>query len=314
MSIAPDQCLPPSGRQFEIRHGDQHVVVTEVGATLRHYSLAGNGVIDGFGVDEMASGGRGQVLAPWPNRLGNGRYTFEGQAERVPLNEPERTNAIHGLVRWLRWTPVAQTTDAVRLRCVLEPQPAYQWRLALEIEFRLSDTGLRVETTASNLAGTRAPFGIGFHPYLTVGTATIDEAVLSVPGRRRLLADEDGLPIGESPVAGTADDFIRPRRIGETVLDTAFTDLIGDDRGRAHAVLADPAAGRHVTLWTDAAYRYLMVFTGDTLEPPEHRRRAVAVEPMTCPPDALRSGRDLIALEPGGQWRGAWGLDPFQRH
>jgi len=287
------------------------VVVTEVGATLRHYALAGDEVIDGFGVDEMASGGRGQVLAPWPNRLGDGRYTFEGQAERVPLNEPERTNAIHGLVRWLQWTLVGQTTDTVRLRCVLEPQPAYQWRLALEIEFRLSGTGLRVATTATNLAATRAPFGIGFHPYLTVGTATIDEAVLSVPGRRRLLADEQGLPIGELQVAGTADDFTQPRRIGEAVLDAAFTDLVADDRARAHAVLTDPATGRRVTLWTDAGFRYLMVFTGDTLDPPERRRRAVAVEPMTCPPDALRSGRDLIALEPGGEWRGAWGLDPF---
>ena len=105
----PDQYLPPSGRQFEIRHGDQHAVVTEVGATLRHYAVGGKPVIDGFDVDDMASGGRGQVLAPWPNRLGNGRYTFEGQAERVPLNEPERANAIHGLVRWLQWTPVAQS-------------------------------------------------------------------------------------------------------------------------------------------------------------------------------------------------------------
>ena len=106
-----------------------------------------------------------------------------------------------------RGLPVVHAPDTVRLRCVLEPQPAYRWRLALEVEYRLSDTGLTVEATATNLAGTRAPFGIGFHPYLTVGTATIDDAVLSLPARRCLLADERGLPVGEVAVAGTADDF-----------------------------------------------------------------------------------------------------------
>ena len=312
MPVATGPYLPPSGEQFELRHGSQHAVVTGVGATLRHYTVAGDALIDGFALDEMASGGRGQVLAPWPNRLGNGRYTFDGVAQRVPLNEPARTNAIHGLVRWLRWTSLIQTADMVRLGCVLEPQPAYQWRLALEIEYRLTATGLSVETIARNLAPTRAPFGLGFHPYLTVGTTTIDDAVLSVPGRRRLLADDEGLPVGDAVVEGTAYDFTRPRRIGATILDTAFTDLTVDDDGRTRVVLTDVAGRRRTTLWMDADFRYLMVFTGDTLEPPDHRRRAVAVEPMTCPPDALRTGRDLIAIMPGGEWRATWGLDGFR--
>jgi aldose 1-epimerase len=309
--VTNDLHLPPSGRQFELRHGAQLAVVTEVGATLRHYAVGADRLLDGFAEDEMASGGRGQVLAPWPNRIGNGRYTFEGQAERVPLNEPARSNAIHGLVRWLPWTCTMQSAEAVRMRCVLQPQPAYQWRVALEIEYRLGEQGLAVETTATNLAATRAPFGLGFHPYLTVGTAIVDDAVLAVPGRSRLLADDRGLPIGEEHVAGTDYDFTRPRPIGDAVLDTAFTDLAVDDDGRARVVLSDAGGGRHATVWLDADFRYLMVFTGDTLEPPEHRRRAVALEPMTCPPDALRSGRDLIALDPSGQWRGTWGIDPF---
>ena len=61
------------------------------------------------------------------------------------------------------------------------------------------------------------------------------------------------------------------------------------------------------TLWLDESYRYVMAFTGDTLDP-ERRRRAIALEPMTCPPDALRSGTDLIRLAPGTTWTGRWGL------
>jgi aldose 1-epimerase len=308
VSTESGEPLPPSGRQHELAHGDQRAVVTEVGATLRAYSVGGAAVVDGFGVDEMASGGHGQVLAPWPNRLGDGRYTFEGRAGRAPLDEPERSNAIHGLVRWLGWSPVEQSTEAVRLRAVLEPQPAYPWRLALEIEYRLGDTGLTVTTTATNVSTARAPFGIGFHPYLTVGTTRIDDAVLLVPGRRRLLADDRGLPVGEDAVAGTEYDFTTSRPVGDVVLDTAYADLGRDAEGRAAAVLTDPDGGRRAALWMDRDFRYLMVFTGDTLGP-DSRRRSVALEPMTCPPDALRSGRDLIVLDPAGQWRGAWGID-----
>ena len=136
--------------------------------------------------------------------------------------------------------------------------------------------------------------------------------MLSLPTRRRLLSDDRGLPVGEEDLAGTADDFWAPRPIGGTVLDTAFTDLVLDADGHARTILEDPASGRRLTLWTDGEFRYLMVFTGDTLQPPTRRRRSVAVEPMTCPPDALRSGRDLVALEPGGQWRGTWGINPFE--
>ncbi|MET0324151.1 MAG: aldose 1-epimerase family protein [Ilumatobacteraceae bacterium] len=302
--------LPMSGRQFEIGHGAQRVTVTEVGATLRAYTVGDEPIIDGFDVDDMASGGHGQILAPWPNRLGNGRYSFEGQTERVPLNEPARANAIHGLVRWLTWHPLSVSTDAVTLRCVLQPQPAYQWRVEVDVEYRLGPTGLSVSTSVTNRSRSRAPFGIGFHPYLTVGTETVETNHLHVPGHRRLLTDDQGLPVGQAPVADTVYDFTDPRPIAGAVLDTAYTQLSRNSDGWAATILSDPRAARSVTLWVDAAYQYLMVFTGDTLDPPERRRRSVAIEPMTCPPDALRSGVDLIALDPGARWQGDWRLEP----
>ncbi|MET0143330.1 MAG: aldose 1-epimerase family protein [Leifsonia flava] len=304
------ELLPLSGRQFEISHGAQHATVTEVGATLRVYHVADEPIIDGFGVDDMASGGHGQVLAPWPNRLGNGRYSFEGQAERVALNEPARANAIHGLVRWLTWHPRSHSADAVTLRCVLQPQPAYQWRVEVDVEYRLGPGGLRVSASATNRSRTRAPFGIGFHPYLTVGTDTVDGTHLQVPASRRLLTDDQGLPVGDTPVADTIYDFTHPRPITDVVLDTAYTELTRDRDGRAAVVLSNPDDARTVTLWVDALYRYLMVFTGDTLDPPERRRSSIAIEPMTCPPDALRSGVDLISLDPGARWEGTWGVTP----
>jgi aldose 1-epimerase len=300
--------LPPSGVQYEISRGRHRVAVTEVGATLRSYTVDGADVIDGFAVGERSPSGRGQVLAPWPNRLGDGRYTFDGQPARAALNEPERSNAIHGLMRWLPWHPVERADDAVELGCVLQPQPGYPWRLELRLRYRLADAGLTVTAEAHNLAGRTTPFGIGFHPYLTVGTPTVDTTTLRLPAHRRLVADSRGLPTGEVAVDGTDFDFTAGRPVASMVLDTGYTDLDRGDDGRARVVLGRPDGDVGLTLWVDETFDYLMVFTGDTVEPAGRRRRSVAVEPMTCPPNAFASGNGIIRLEPGAAWTGSWGI------
>ena len=130
--------------------------------------MHGQPVIDGFEVGDRASDGRGQVLAPWPNRLTGGRYTFGGQRCQAPLNEPDRGNAIHGLVRWLDWTEITHTAKEVVLGCVLRPQPGYEWQLSVQVGYRVTGDGLTVSSRVVNTGGDAAPFGLGFHPYLTL--------------------------------------------------------------------------------------------------------------------------------------------------
>jgi aldose 1-epimerase len=300
----------PTGVQWDIAHGGERAVVTEVGATLRAYVLDGRPIVAGFGVDEWASGGRGQVLAPWPNRLGDGRYRFGGIDAQAPLNEPERHNAIHGLVRWRPWELEVKAQNLVAVRCHLFPTPGYPFNLELRVEYRLGRDGLGVTTTATNVGRDTLPFGIGFHPYLQPATGLVDGAVLRLPAHERLVLDDRGLPTGEvRSVAGTDDDFTGGRPIGAVQLDAAYTGLTrGRDR-LAWAELADPAGSTATRLWVDEGFSYLMCYTGDTLDEP-HRRKAVAIEPMTCPPDAFRSGRGLIVLEPGQYWEGSWGIAP----
>ncbi|HMD44989.1 MAG TPA: aldose 1-epimerase family protein [Acidimicrobiales bacterium] len=301
----------PTGEQWVIGHGLQTAVVTEMGATLRAYSVGGDDVIDGFGPDDWSHSGRGQVLAPWPNRLGDGRYEFAGVRAQAPLNEPETGTAIHGLVRWLPWRLEAQSQNRVALVCPLRPTPGYPFSLDLSLEYRLGRSGLVVTAAASNPGDQTAPLGLGFHPYLCVGGGAVDTAVLSLPATQRLVLDERGLPTGEvRPVAGTEYDFTTPRAVGPTRLDTAFTSLERDGDGRAWARLDQPANGRGVDLWVDDRFSYLMCFTGDSLDDVALRRRSIAVEPMTCPPDALRSGKEVIVLGPGQEWSGSWGLGP----
>lgn len=294
----------PSGAQFRISSGDHEATVVEVGGGLRTYTVSGVPVLDGYGEDERCSGGRGQHLLPWPNRLRDGRYCFGGADRQLALTEPERHNAIHGLTRWMNWTTAVHDADRVVMGLVLHPQPGYPFTLGLSVDHRLSPEGLQVATTATNLGGEPCPYGAGAHPYLTVGADLVDDAVLRAPGTTCLQADHRGIPVGSVPVAGTAYDFRHPRRLGEIVLDTAYTDLEGDE-----VRLSSPADGRGARLWMDGSYRWLMVFTGDTLVP-DRRRRGLAVEPMTCAPNAFVTGDGLRVLEPEESWTTTWGLSP----
>ena len=237
MSITSAGDIPPSGAQYQIGYGHHRVVVTEVGAALRGFATSGIDVIDGFDESVRCTDGRGQVLAPWPNRLGDGRYEFDGVVANAALDEPERHNAIHGLVRWLPWTLLGQAQNVVTLGLVLHPQPGYPWRISLTVEYRLGRDGLTVTTEVRNNSRVAAPFGLGFHPYITVGTDTIDTTRLRVPALHRLVTDARGLPTGTADVAGTEFDFTTARPIGSTKLDTGFSRVVTgsgryDARGR----------------------------------------------------------------------------------
>ena len=294
----------PSGRQAELVAGRYAATVTEVGATLRTLTHGGTPLILGFGEDEMASGGRGQVLLPWPNRIEDGRYDFGGATHQLPLSEPARHNASHGLVRWLSWRLRRTGQATVSADVVLHAQPGYPFTLGLVVSYGLGDDGLRVRTRATNLGATPAPYGHGMHPYLVAASGDVDGWQLTLPAGQVCDVDQRGLPGPPRLVEGSAEDFRRPRRIAATRLDHPFTDLRRDDAGRATVVVRGP--GPAVELWMDRSYRWVQVFTADTLA--GHRRAGLAVEPMTCPPNAFRSGTDLIRLEPGSSHEAAWGI------
>jgi aldose 1-epimerase len=294
--------MKPSGEQVELASGDQRAVVVGVGAGLRTYSVGGRSILDGYSAEDVCPSGRGQLLVPWPNRIEDGRYEFEGRSLQLPLNEPERRNAIHGLVRWAHWSVVEREENRVAFEHVLYPQPGYPFALELRTEYSLSEDGLAVRIDATNVGSGPAPFGAGWHPYLAVASDVVDDVELSVPARTVLLANERGLPLGKAAAADQGLDFREARPIGSAKLDHCFTDLERGGDGRAAARVGT------TTLWVDESFPYLMVFTGDGL--PDVERRSVAVEPMTCAPNAFRSGDGLFRLEPGETHTGCWGIQP----
>ena len=267
-------------------------------------------MILGSGADELPPDGAGQLLVPWPNRIDGGRYSFGGTEFQLGLTEPALGNAIHGLTRWTAWTLVSHDAGSVQLRSTPHGYQGYPFGLEIEAGHRLHpDSGLHVDITARNRGSRAAPFGTGSHPYLTLRTASVDDYELSLSAASWLPVDDRGIPSGPPvTVEGTPYDFRRPCPIGSTRLDHALTGLDRDGDGRAWAHLtADAGAGSRVSLWAGAGYRWLQVFTGDPLGP-DRRRKALAVEPMTCPPNAFVTGDDLLVLEPGEAVTHSWGI------
>jgi aldose 1-epimerase len=304
------------GEEYEISAGPLRASVREVGAALRTLRHGDDPLVDGFDADGRPGGGHGQQLVPWPNRIADGRYTFAGEQRQLDLSEPAKHNAIHGLARWRNWLLAERGPDRLLLTHRLHHHPGYPHVLDLAVEYTLDEgTGLTVRTTATNVGATTAPYGCGAHPYLTAGTPRIDDCELHVPAGTWLPTDERGIPRGAEPVAGSDYDFRHPRRIGALRIDYAYGDLERDGNGQVHVTLRAPG-GRAVTLWLDEAFRWVEIFTGDTLPEPdaEHpngrRRTGLGVEPMTCPPNGFATGEGVLRLAPGASATATWGIGP----
>ena len=287
----------PTGQQFEIAGHGYRAIVTESGATLRLLEHHTRRLVDGFDADQMPSGGRGQLLMPWPNRIRDGAYAFQGTRHQLGLSEAARQNASHGLVRWVAWTPEEHTATSVSLVYRLMAQSGYPWTLDLHVLYDLSAEGLTVTQTATNMSGLPAPYACGAHPYLRAADSpTIEDWELTVPAARRLLVDQRKLPVGSETLAGTGHDYASGLPLHGMALDDCFGDLRHEE-GRVQVTLRDPGTERATVLWGDRSIRWLQVYTGDD---GPHPRRSVAVEPMTSPPDAFSSGEDLVVLAPAG--------------
>ena len=295
-----------NGVQYEIAAGPYRAVVTEAGAGLRELTFRGRPLVLAHGADEPVPVALGRLLVPWPNRIDRGRYAYGGRIHQLDLSEPANDCAIHGLVRHVAWTEAEHTPDTVRLRHRLMGQPGYPYRLDLEAAYALdAEQGLTVTLTARNTGSRTAPYANGAHPYLTVDEP-IDDCTVTVTADRWQPVDERLIPSGPpEDVTGTPYDLREGRRLGDQVIDNAFTALRRDADGRAWIRLT--GGGRTSALWVDETYPWLEVYTADHA-PGDRRRRGLGAEPMTCPPNGFATGIDVIDLEPGAHTASSWGI------
>jgi len=297
---------PRSGRQLRIVGHGYEAMVASVGASLRTLTFEGRDLVVPFAADEVRPGYRGATLAPWPNRIVDGRYRFDGVEHQLPLTEPARGQALHGLLVWSEFSDRLVLDDRVVLAAVIEPQAGYPFRIEVEVEYLLDAEGLHQTITAHNIGADAAPWGTGPHPYLVAGPGRVDAWTLRLPASAVLTVTPDRLsPIGVEPVAQHPQwDFRAARRIDDVFIDHAFTDLARAD-GIAEVRLTTDA-GSGVAMSWDERCPWVQVHTADNPGLDGIHRIGLAVEPMTCPPDAFTSGVDLVVLEPGAVHAAAW--------
>ena len=296
---------PISGTHYGLTAGDYHATIASVGASLRTLEHRGRPLVVPFDADEVRPAYRGATLAPWPNRVVDGRYTFDGVEQQLALTEPARGHALHGLATWLDFEPVDRSADAVTLAATIQAQEGYPHRIDVAVAFSLDEQGLHTSVTATNTGSSRAPWGAGPHPYLVAGEGRVDDWTLTLPADTVLTVTEDRLiPVGLEAVAGGGFDFRAPRPIADTFIDHAFTGLLRGEDGAATVTLRAPE-GTGVEMTWDGACPWVQIHTADR-DIPELDRLGLAVEPMTCPPDAFNSGTDLIVLDPGATSTAGW--------
>lgn len=297
---------PRSGRPFSLSGHGYEAEVAAVGATLRMLRHDHRDLVVPFDADEVRPAYRGATLAPWPNRVVDGRYRFADVGHQLPVTEPERGHALHGLLAWSAYADRIVEQDRVVLVATIEPQTGYPFRIEVEVEYRLDADGLTQTATARNTGADAAPWGTGPHPYLVGGEGRVDDWTLSLPASEVLTVTEDRLiPTGLEAIDRHPEwDFRMPRQIGDVFIDHAFTALARED-GRAE-VRVTGADGSGVAMSWDESCPWVQIHTADNPALPAAHRAGLAVEPMTCPPDAFNSGTDLVILAPGDEHTAAW--------
>ena len=304
----PSSSVPLSGTQVSLSAGGYTASIASIGASLRSLQFEGRDLIVPFDEDSIRPVYRGATLVPWPNRVVDGKYELDGAVQQLGLTEPERGHALHGLAGWRDYEVLEQSESSATLGLTIPAQLGYPRRLDIAVTFTLSEAGLHTTVTATNTGPGTAPFGTAPHPYLRAGDGLVDEWTLSLPAEKVLTVTKDRLiPTGRAGVTdadGGIYDFRSARRIDDTFIDHAFTDLARDAEGTTEVRLTT-ADGSGVVMRWGAECPWVQVHTADRPEP-EMNRVGLAVEPMTCPPDAFNSGDDLILIEPGESASASW--------
>lgn len=279
-----------SGREIVLQAGDYAARIVTVGAGLAGLRYRGHELVVPHGVGECPPGYLGKVLMPWPNRIAGGSYTWEGTTYDLPVDEPTFGTSLHGFVAFQEWEIAEANASSVILTTLIAARYSYPWTLLASAHYSLdAQRGLTVELSATNIGEGTAPYGVGFHPYLAVDDLRADDLELVNPASVIYEADASMIPVAAHDVADFGLDFRSPALIGESQLDHAFAGLPEDTWT---VTLRDPASGVGVSLSSHA--RWLQVYSADYIG-----RVGVAVEPMSCPPNAFNSGTDVVALGPG---------------
>jgi aldose 1-epimerase len=286
--------------------GEVSAEVSNVGASLRNLRVRGVDLVRAT-LDDIPPLAAGVVLVPWPNRVEGGRWLLNGDAQQLELTEPELGHANHGLLAHAGYAVESTDPDRVLMTASVEQPPGYPFILDTSVEYLLTADGIDVVHGVVNRSPRPAPVAIGAHPYLRIGEAPVTGLLLTVPASQTLLLDDAHIPRGATTVDGTSFDLRSGRAVGEAPQHACYTGFTVEHDGVVRHRLRG-AEGSEVVLWAEQVFTHLQVFVTDSFPAPDGPVGAIALEPMTAPPNALRTGESLRWLQPGERWNARWGI------
>lgn len=292
MSASPtDSVLGDPPRSVTISAGPYTAVLSGLGAGLSRLTYKGYDLVMPTDPLTTPPGYAGQTLLPWPNRLRDGLYSWQGEEYALECNDEATHTALHGLVADKWWDFQGATSTWAEWSIVLSPTPGYPWELMTLVRYDIdAERGLSVAVVTTNTSPVPVPYGVSHHPYVMPGGGTVDDWTLCAPPATVLTSDEQLIPVGSHPVAMTEHDFAEPTPMRDRSVDHCFTNLpIGE--WQVSVAHQDTGVATHL----HATSAWLQMYTGDYIG-----RAGLAVEPMTCPPNAFATGEDVITLEPDG--------------
>jgi aldose 1-epimerase len=277
--------------------------IRSLGGALSSLEYLERPLVEAFNWNEERALYQGNNLAPWPNRIRDGRYEIGLRTFQLPITEAHRNNALHGLINSIEWQLVEKTDQRVILETLLLESEYYPSSLKFSVVYELDSIGLNWKLVAENVGNDLAPYGASIHPYL-IGDpkSTVNEWTLFLPCKKYLKVDSKRLlPTGLDSCEGDFA-FQLPRIIGSLSIDHAFR-IDPDNKNQRIEVRAPSNFG--VWMEYDKNSKWIQIHTADRDDGPG-TRGCLAVEPMTCPADAFNSRVDLLWIRPGHSHSMQW--------
>jgi aldose 1-epimerase len=302
--------VPFSGERIVLDNGSARAEIGRVAAVLCALSVGGVRVTETVPLDAVPPMGCGIVLAPWPNRVRDGRWQLDGDIQQLDLTEPSLGNASHGLLRNTAYRVLDQAPDAVTLGAIIPPQHGWPFALETWVRYALEPDGLTVTHGARNTGDEPALWAVGAHPYFRIGETPVEQLTVRLDRPEYLELDDRLIPVRVRNVEGTAFDLRQPRLVGDVDVNVAY----GDSEafiGRSDAAWLESSDGSRLSLWLDEEFAWIQVYTPRNFPRADADGglgTAIAIEPMSAAPDALNSRRGLSTIPPGAEWEASWGV------
>jgi len=219
-------------------------------------------------------------LFPFPGRIANGKYEFEGTAYQLDKNEGGRDNAIHGFLAEASFTLAHQelNNDFAKLNFQHSYQggeKGFPFPADIHIVYEISETIVNITVKITNTGESSFPFGLGWHPYFLA--QNLGESTLNFESNQQLTVDKNQIPNGTEPT------HFKPT-IGNQVLDDTY--LLNN----SEIHFSTQAYQMHMNTFSTKK-NFLQLYI-----PPD--RKSIAIEPMTCAPDVFNYNNGLLELAP----------------